>query len=109
MKPSRIGWASVFTATAFLAASCSGIVPGLGQGAVVSPDHLARYSRGGSMSTLWYHGSDAQFHYFSHFCKVSTRYRIRRLDMHWPGEFPLDGRQAVLASPYFSRHYYVHD
>ena len=61
------------------------------------------------MSTLWYHGSDTKFHYFSHLCKASTRYRIRRSEVPWPDEFPHNGRPPVLASPYFSKHYYGQD
>ena len=65
-------------------AACSG-----SQGRVVSPEYLAGYEGGGSLSTLWYQGSDEHYHHFRHLNKQSTPYRIRRSDMPWPGEFPL--------------------
>jgi len=57
------------------------------------------------MSTLWYRGSDARYHHFSHLYLVSTKYRIKRSNLTWPREFPLDARDPVLASPFFARSY----
>ena len=109
MNINRVDWVCALAVAGLFATSCSGILSLPGRGMIASPRHLAQYSRGGSMSTVWYHGSDSQFHHFSHLYKVSTRYRIRRSDLHWPDEFPLDSRPSVLASPYFSKHFYPYD
>lgn len=82
---------------------CSGIVSLPGVEATVKPEYLEAYSRGGSMSTLWYHGSDAGYHHFSHSFKATTRYRIRRQDLEWQGEFPTGSRQPVYCSKTFAR------
>jgi hypothetical protein len=88
-----------------IAVSCSGAIPLPGKGEIVSPSHLARYSNGGSISTVWYCGSDRHYHHFRHLFKTSTRYRVRRTDMAWPKEFPCGKKPDVLASPYLSRYY----
>ena len=60
----------------------SGGFPSLSpKGYIVKPSHLSQYTSGGSLSTLWYRGSDSNFHYFSHLVKVSTNYRVRRSDL----------------------------
>jgi len=82
---------------------CSGIVTVPGYAATVRPAFLQQYSRGGSMSTLWYEGSDAHYHYFRHLFKVSSAYRIRRSDLQWPEEFPKGSRKPVYCSPQFVR------
>ena len=74
-------------------AGCSGP-----QGKVVSPEYLAGYEGGGSLSTLWYQGSDDRYHHFRHLNKQSTPYRIRRSDMPWPGEFPLGSESLEKAN-----------
>ena len=48
------------------------------------------------MSTLWYLGSDSRYHHFSHLFKTTTRYRVKREDLEWPGEFPLGSEESVL-------------
>ena len=89
-------------------AGCSGLIPSLpGVRPVVTPAYLAQYSGGGSMSTLWYEGSDARYHYFNHFAKVRTGYRIKRADLVWKAEFPLHSREPVYASRQLS-HYRKH-
>ena len=57
-----------------------------GSAKVTSPVELASL-QGGSLSTIWYYGSDADYHYFKHFIKISTPYRIKREDLNWPNEF----------------------
>ncbi len=47
------------------------------------------------MSTLWYLGSDKKYHYFAHYVKVSTRYRVRREELHFPNEFPYKSQKSV--------------
>lgn len=85
--------------------SCSGLIPNLpGVRPVVTPAHLAQYSGGGSLSTLWYDGSDAQYHYFHHLAKVRTGYRIKRTDLTWKEEFPLQSRDPVYASRELARY-----
>lgn len=71
---------------------------------MVTPAYLAEYSGGGSMSTLWYKGSDLKYHYFDHFVKVRTRYRIKRSDLSWPQEFPLGSRDPIYVSRELSKY-----
>ena len=84
-------------------AGCSGLLPSLpGAGPVVTPAYLARYAGGGSLSTLWYEGSDTKYHYFNHYVKVRTRYRIKRSDFIWKTEFPRSSREPALVQREFS-------
>lgn len=77
-------------------AACSGFLGSWpAEGRVVAPGEVAKYQGGGSMSTLWYYGSDADYHYFAHFVKTATRYRVRREDLQLPDEFPYQSRQPV--------------
>lgn len=79
-----------------LASACSGLIPGFSsEGKIVSPSYLAQYRGGGSMSTLWYRGSDAEYHYFAHYMKVSSLYRVPREELQVPGEFPYKSRKSV--------------
>lgn len=78
---------------------CSGVFPSLGAGPVVAPAELDQFTGGGSMSTLWYLGSDARYHHFSHLFKTTTRYRVKREDLDWQPEFPLDTEKSVLVGP----------
>lgn len=55
------------------------------------------------MSTLWYRGSDGEYHYFAHLYMRSTRYRVRRADLDWNSEFPLNSQESVFCSPTFHR------
>jgi lipocalin len=75
---------------AFGLACCSGT-----RGRIVTPDDLARYEGGGSLLTLWYEGSDADFHYFNRLHKMTTHYRIRREDLVWKNAFPLGSRELA--------------
>ena len=59
-----------------------------GNGRIVTVEYLSGYEGGDSLSTLWYKGTDEEFHYFTHFCKMSTPYRIRKSDLIWDNEFP---------------------
>ena len=63
-------------------------------GRIVTPEYLAQFEGCGSLSTLWYQGSDKDFHYFRHLNKTSTPYRIRRTDMPSSNEFEL-GKQEL--------------
>lgn len=79
-----------------LIAGCSGLLPSpTPAGRVVSPTYLAQFRGGGSLSTLWYRGSDQKYHYFAHYAKVSTFYRIRRQDLHIPDEFLFKSKNSV--------------
>ncbi|WP_200271878.1 hypothetical protein [Luteolibacter pohnpeiensis] len=85
---------------------CSGGLPALSPGGyVVQPAHLGQFTSGGSLSTLWYRGSDAHYHYFSHLVKVSTNYRVKRseLTLDSDNEFPLGSKDPVFASPMVAR------
>lgn len=83
--------------------ACSGVIAVPGYVQTVRPEYLRQYARGGSLSTLWYEGSDARFHYFSHSFKARSRYRIRRDALHWHHEFPRGSRSPVYCSPDFLR------
>ena len=78
---------------------CSGLLPNPfeGGGKVVSVAYLAQYEGGGSLSTLWYRGSDDKYHYFVHYVKASTKYRILKSELDWENEFKLNsGEKSVL-------------
>jgi hypothetical protein len=83
--------------------ACSGFLPNAQRGKVVSPQYLAQYRNGGSLSTIWYLGSDHTYHYFSHYVKVSTTYRVRRSELSIPDEFPRGSKEPVFVSdaPYW--------
>lgn len=63
------------------------------------------------MSTVWYLGSDESFHYFTHFIKASTNYRIRRSDMSLveEDEFELGAMEEVLADHLIERAEWVRE
>lgn len=72
---------SLVAATILLSSfvGCSGGIPALvPRGYIVEPSHLSQFISGGSLSTLWYRGSDSRYHYFSHLWKVTTNYRVKR-------------------------------
>lgn len=80
---------------------CSGGLPAFTPGGyVVQPTYLAQFTSGGSLSTLWYRGSDARYHYFSHFVKVSTGYRVKRSDLTLSAddEFQIGTQKSVLVA-----------
>lgn len=62
------------------------------QGRVVSPEWLSGFEGGGSLSTLWYYGSDGRYHHFRHLWKTVTPYRVKQDGFEWragtvePGE-----------------------
>ena len=86
-----------------LLSSCSGLIPSPFTSST-SPTELARLEGGGSLSTLWYQGSDSNYHYFVHLVKTSTRYRIPRNELHWEDELPAKSRsKAVLVTNQLSR------
>ena len=74
------------------------------KGEVVTPEYLSRYEGGGSLSTLWYAGSDNEYHHFKHFVKTSTKYRISKNDLNWEAEFPLKSMPAVLVDGELKRY-----
>lgn len=78
-----------------LFSGCSGFLPNVGAGPVVSSSEVAQFHGGGSLSTLWYLGSDKKYHYFEHYVKVGTRYRVRRDELQVPDEFPYKTKDAV--------------
>jgi hypothetical protein len=85
---------------------CSGGLPALAPGGyVVQPTYLGQFTSGGSMSTLWHRGSDSRYHYFSHFVKVSTNYRVKRFELMLEPdkEFPFGSKDPVFASPMVAR------
>jgi len=61
----------------------------------VSAQDLQQFRHGGSMSTLWYRGSDKKYHHFAHFVKFSTLYRVPRQELDISDEFPLKSEDAV--------------
>ncbi len=74
-----------------IVSGCSGFLPSsLSRGGqVVSPDYLAQFEGGGSLSTVWYLGSDDEYHYFVHYVKIATKYRINKKNLPWSNEHPL--------------------
>ena len=82
----------------FGVSACSGFLPSsLSKGGkIVSPDYLAQYEGGGSLSSLWYRGSDDKYHYFVHYVKISTRYRILRDKLVWMDEFQIGNNQKPI-------------
>ena len=61
---------------------CSGGIPALvPRGYIVEASHLSQFTSGGSLSTLWYLGTDSRYHYFSHLWKVTTHYRFKRSNL----------------------------
>lgn len=87
--------AAVLLAFALFVTACSGFLPSRPGGKIVPPETLHQYAGIGSMSTLWYLGSDKKFHHFSHLVKVQTRYRVRRSDLDWTPEFALREQDPV--------------
>jgi hypothetical protein len=81
---------------ALLLSGCSGLMPDVpfAGGKIVSPEYLSRYEGGGSMSTIWYYGSDDKYHYFSHLVKASTKYRVLKEDLDWEIDFPYKSERA---------------
>ena len=86
----------VFILIVFLS-GCSGLVPDipLTRGKVVSPEYLAKYEGGGSLSTVWYLGSDNKYHYFVHLVKAKTKYRIKKESLNWGLDYPYRSKQSV--------------
>jgi len=79
----------------------SGGFPSLSpKGYIVKPSHLSQYTSGGSLSTLWYRGSDSNYHYFSHLVKVSTNYRVKRenLTLSNEDEFKIGSQKGKLVA-----------
>lgn len=60
-------------------------------GRVVTAERLSRFEGGGSLSTLWYYGSDGEYHYFRHLWKSSTPYRVKQGDFEWRPEVEFEG------------------
>ena len=80
---------------------CSGGFPALApSGYVVQPGDLRQFISGGSLSTLWYRGSDTRYHYFSHMVKVSTNYRVKRSDLKLSDddEFQIGTKESALVA-----------
>ena len=43
------------------------------------------------MSTVWYYGSDGEYHYFRHLWKSSTPYRVKQAEFEWQPAIKFDG------------------
>jgi hypothetical protein len=69
-----------------MAASCTSQ-----NGRVVTTERLSRFEGGGSLSTLWYYGSDGEYHYFRHLWKSSTPYRVKQGEFEWQPEVEFKG------------------
>jgi hypothetical protein len=67
-----------------------------GEGKEIEPSRLAQL-QSGSLSTVWYEGSDDEFHYFTHFVKTKTKYKVSRNELNWPDEFPSSEGRSVFA------------
>ena len=80
---------------ALLLCGCSGLTPSITKGRVVSPAYVKKFCGGGSLNTLWYRGSDQEYHYFAHFAKASTHYRVPRSELQMPDEFPFKSKDPV--------------
>lgn len=83
----------------------SGIFPAFSpRGYIVEPSSLCQFTSGGSLSTLWYRGSDSRYHYFTHLFKARTHYRVKRSDLtlEEKDEFELDTKENVLLTHYSS-------
>ncbi len=54
------------------------------------------------MSTLWYRGSDKEFHYFAHFVKTTTNYRVPLSSLVIQSEdlFNISENRSVLVAPH---------
>ena len=65
----------------------------------IEPKLLADYASGDSLSTVWYIGSDASYHYFDHFIMARDRYKISRTILSWPDEFKLGTHKPTLVRP----------
>ena len=94
---------AILLVAAAASVGCSGIMWPPGYVETIKPSDLQKYSHGGSMSTLWYLGSDQNYHYFQHKYKVVSDYRIRRECFNWKQEFPRGSREPVFCSPEFAR------
>ncbi len=60
-------------------------------GRVVTAEGLSRFEGGGSLSTLWYYGSDGEYHHFRHLWKSSTPYRVKDTEFEWHPEIEFKG------------------
>lgn len=80
---------------AMLICGCSGLTPSISKGRIVSAQEIARFRGGDSLSTLWYLGSDDEYHHFAHFVKLSTRYRVARSELQLPNEFAYKSKNPV--------------
>jgi hypothetical protein len=76
-------------AVVIMAASCASP-----NGRLVTAERLSRFEGGGSLSTLWYYGSDGEYHYFRHLWKSSTPYRVKQDEFEWRPEFKFDGYEG---------------
>ncbi len=83
-------------------ARCSGFFLNRGYH-IVTPKYLSQFEGGGSLSTLWYCGSDEGYHYFLHFVKTKTKYRISRRDLNWKDEFVKGTKEPSLVEHELSR------
>ncbi|MGB0370271.1 MAG: hypothetical protein ACPGN3_02910 [Opitutales bacterium] len=79
----------------------SGCISGLSKvsmtdGYLVSFEELDSYDGdGGSLSTVWYLGSDEKYHYFNHLAKISTKYKVYKEELMVPVEFPVGSQRSV--------------
>ena len=90
-----------------LASGCSGLLPNPfeGGGKIVSVEYLSKYEGGGSLSTLWYRGSDNKYHYFTHYVKASTKYKVYGEDLKWDNEFRINsGNKQTLVDGQLSKY-----
>ena len=79
--------AILLIATAFGGCYSGFTVAQIGDGRIIAYEELRKFDQG-SLSTVWYQGSDEEFHYFIHYIKTSTRYRVRKEEVEIQREFP---------------------
>lgn len=65
-----------------------------GDGHIVEYEEL-RSLQSGSLSTVWYRGSDEDFHYFQHYVKTSTKYRVKKEEVEIEEEFPRGTKKPI--------------
>ena len=74
----------------------------IGGGEVIEYEEL-RKKDSGSLSTVWYQGSDESYHHFVHFIKTSTKYRVKREEIEINNEFPKGKRSVHLMELSFEK------
>ena len=62
----------------------------------LSPTELSKYETYGSLYTLWYCGSDDEFHYFSHLCKTTKEFKVAKSELELPYTVPFGSLEKYI-------------